>query len=254
MRLSHDSAHLQLASKLLEAIYNNQNIFFSDISAVTHIVLFAAEFGIRHHNLLEAIAYYFLENLNQARLKDMGIISHAFVHLDVHTKSKIEMKLFENILNELPNRTIEHEDHRPTFIACMCNLAINNYYNTDLINSALATVEIDLNSRAQSFHYGNLLFLNSYAHINLGANEYTGALLSDELRRLMAKEHNNNNDITILSNIGQTIQEMYGHYKIARALPHFKRDGMYYSIKNVHNCMGLVLSFFTLFFRYFRYY
>lgn len=160
----------------------------------------------------------------------MAIICYAFVHLDVHTKSAIETRLFEMILNELPNRAVENERFRPTLIACMCHLAINNCYDTNLIDSVLATVELDLNSRMPNFHYGNLLFLNSFVKVNLGENKYKGALLKDNARRKLAMLFSNNSVNTLISDIGQIIQEMYGHHQIARALPHFMRDGMYYLI------------------------
>lgn len=168
----------------------------------------------------------------------MASICYAFAHLDVHTKSAIETTLFKSILNELPNRAAENESFRPTLIACMCHLAINNYYDTNLIDSVIANVELDLNSHMPTFHYGNLLFLNSFVKVHLGENEYKGALLKDNARRQLAMSFSNNSAILKVSDI---IQEMYGHHQIARALPHFVRNGMYYLINLLHYLQTMLI-------------
>lgn len=220
LRLSYNMEHRELAIALLRKMQNYQFSLFS----YTHIALFASEFRIHHRTFMDKLVKNSLANLKQARLKDWSAICYTIVRLNYTASDNCEQDYLQAVSNELLNRETECMQYRQSFIACMCHLAMRNVFHPSLLAKALTITPNDDGPHAPAFHMNGLLFLDSYARMNAG-DIYKGPLLTAAKRVDMEKRFYEPVDRSLLVDIQNVIAELFAYSRLARALPHFKRDG-----------------------------
>lgn len=210
------------------------------------MTLFATKYRVRNNRLMATVVRLAMANLKSARIKDLAAISYAIIYLDYQSPHGHELAFMQAALAELRNRRDECQDFRDSFIACQCYWAMRNVHDCELLATALTPVPIDAGRKnEEAYTDGNLLFLDSYARLNVGLDVYKGPLLSDEQRIEMQQRFDDGLDKKMLPLLADAVREKFGHCHLARAMPHFIRDGeqLYF----LHLSCAVVTDFRTFF-------
>lgn len=161
----------------------------------------------------------------------MERIAWALVLFDFKSKSGVEIKLFDAIRKELPKRTEEMEKHSLSFVMCANYLSMRGCADAALIGRILNPSYLMKAFGKPEFFIRELLFLDSYAQINL-KNSYKGPLLNEAQRQRLASAYSNENNSADRSsadklaiNVMKSIMAFTSYWPKTRALPHYARKG-----------------------------
>lgn len=188
-----------------------------------HLLLFVAKFHIYDEGFIETIVYRSLNELKNVRLKDLSILLYASVKFGFLSNTSLEKSFFETILENLKNRLNEAQQHPRSFIDCLCYLATKGFYNTDLLEFVTELIHPKPLLVEPIYSNRNLLFLDSFARVNL-KHVFNDSLLNDQERSNLASRICLNH-VILFNGAQDVVSELYFNYKIDRALPYFVDPG-----------------------------
>ncbi|VVC42713.1 RAP domain [Cinara cedri] len=173
--------------KLMDVLVEKVNEV--DLICCIHMALLGTKLMIRHEKLLKTISQRIVNEISQARIKDMERLMFALSTLNYnpHTTPCI----FESIVKELRNnsRSIDFERHTKSYILVLSNLAVMGIFPYDCISKALKKEMLHkcFGKRLSRFSVPrDIVSLNNSLLIE--CPDYSGPLLPDVLK-VSCNEH-----------------------------------------------------------------
>lgn len=225
LRISNQQKHRVHNSQLLKKLICD--VRHRDLKACTHTALLAAKAHNCDDALMEVIVERFLSNIKSIRMKDMERVCFACIKLAFDSASRTDVKLFEAILTEMPNRTAELQKYPRVFAKCMRYLVLKEIPCQQLIKTVLSPEFLHSTYGTPENFDEEILFLDTYTRINL-SDTYDGSQLSDQQRHVIASKFCAYNHIVEEWELFDTVKNIFRHVRWIHALPHFSKAGIFY--------------------------
>lgn len=197
-------------------------------------LLIGLSMQFENHELLLQTVCRAAEDVSALTVQDMERLSHVISFLGFRSKSRIELELFNKILKELPSRIEEILAEPRFFPSLLQSLALKGVYDAELIDNVFKTEFLEY--AYQHHNVSNDIWqLDAFTRINL-AGVYHGRRLPKQYTRYLAKykthflpnragNHKTTANDRILMEIGDCVSGLFGPYKFAQGLPHYRTTG-----------------------------
>lgn len=229
--------HAALLDKLVDVARNAQN----SIPYFTHMALLGTKTRICNNNLMTAIVERFRTNIKEARIKDLERIVLAITKLNFKSGTGIEDELCREILQEIkrPERKFEIEEFPQGLAACIQYLAYKDLYCPSLFAYILSPTIVRTVFEKRSTYDVTILFLDSYARINL-KEEYSGPYLEKSMcadisgrlqKPIIMDDHERliSEDL-VLASVSAAIKKCFGQPEFVHVLPYSSTLGSLFQI------------------------
>lgn len=219
-----------------------------------HIALLGCELHYCHDGLLERIFHRFDSDLLSTRIKDLERICLVMSFFNLKAESGIEEKLCKKILAELNHRIEEIIKYPKCFTNCLHYITICGYHNTEMLETVFEAKFLKRAMSANVMNNRELFHLDTYTKVNLKADNYSGAHLTDKQRGVMGKmlthyipergtKYKLNKTDSILLEIRESLQTLVPHVALKHILPIYERsDIVFFFDKQQRKCLPIAAN------------